>query len=111
MVQIKSKSLPFPFPPVAPISAVVVEAIGEQAIQHKSFTLHCEVTGLVDYIKWWKNSKIVVSSNRTVLDMDNKTLTLTSVQYSDIGDYQCQAFNAVSNMTSSPYTPRINCKY
>ncbi|XP_076008739.1 cell adhesion molecule CEACAM5-like [Genypterus blacodes] len=93
---------------VAPISAVVVEAMGERAIQDRSFALHCDVTGSVDHIKWWKDGTILVSSNRTVVDMENKTLTLTSVQKSDTGHYQCQAFNAVSNMTSSPYTPVIS---
>ncbi|KAK9514049.1 hypothetical protein VZT92_027539 [Zoarces viviparus] len=30
------------------------------------------------------------------------------VNHTDNGDYQCQAFNSVSNMTSSPYTVNVN---
>ncbi|KAF7659242.1 hypothetical protein LDENG_00000700 [Lucifuga dentata] len=92
---------------VDPISAVVVNNMGGMPILHESLTLHCEVTGPVDYIKWWRNGHMIVDSNTTVIDMKNKTLTLKSVHHSDNGYYQCQAFNAVSNMTSSPSKVRI----
>ncbi|XP_029928007.1 carcinoembryonic antigen-related cell adhesion molecule 1 [Myripristis murdjan] len=93
---------------VEPISAVVVNNVGRPPILNESFTLHCEVTGPVDYIHWWRNGEIISISNTTALIMGNNTLTLNPVQHSDNGDYQCEAFNAVSNMTSHIYTVIVN---
>lgn len=94
-----------------PITAVVVSYIGRPAILYDSFTLHCEVTGTVESIMWWKDGHIITADNTTVFGMNNKTLTLHLVQHSDNGSYLCQAFNVLSNMTSSPHTVEINCKY
>ncbi|CAK6977090.1 hemicentin-1-like [Scomber scombrus] len=91
-----------------PIAAAVVNNTGGPAILNKSFTLQCEVTGSVDYIQWWRNGQPISADNTTVFDMENKTLTLNPVQFSDRGDYQCQASNDVSNMTSSPYIVEVN---
>ncbi|KAM9852374.1 cell adhesion molecule CEACAM5-like [Aulostomus maculatus] len=93
---------------MAPIAAVVVNHTGGPAILDEPFTMHCQVTGSVDHIQWWRNGYPISADNTTVLDMDNKTLTLNPVQFSDGGVYQCQAFNAVSNKTSSPYTVEVN---
>nr|XP_019948219.1 PREDICTED: carcinoembryonic antigen-related cell adhesion molecule 5-like [Paralichthys olivaceus] len=91
-----------------PLEAVTVNRIGGPAILNKSFTLHCEVTGTVNRIQWWRNWQLIVPDNTTIIDMNNKTLTLNPIQHSDNGDYKCQAFNAVSNMTSSPYRVEVN---
>lgn len=96
---------------IGPIAAVVVNHTGGPAKVHYPFTLRCEVTGTVVYIKWWKNGQLISTDNTTTFSMDNKTLNLNPVQHSDNGDYQCQAFNYVSNMTSRPYTVQVNCKY
>lgn len=88
----------------------MVNNAGGPAILNKSFTLQCEVTGSVDYIQWWRNDQPISADNTTMFDMENKTLTLNPVQLSDRGDYLCQAFNDVSNMTSSPYIVEVNCK-
>uniref|UniRef100_A0A3Q1AZB8 Ig-like domain-containing protein n=1 Tax=Amphiprion ocellaris TaxID=80972 RepID=A0A3Q1AZB8_AMPOC len=74
------------------------------------FTLQCEVAGSADTILWWMNGQPISADNATVFGMNNKTLTLNSVQPSDNGHYKCQAFNSVSNMTSSPYTVNVICK-
>ncbi len=95
---------------IEPIVAVVVNHTGGPAILHGSFTLHCEVTGPVESIQWWMNGQLISTDNTTYFGMDNKTLILNPVQHSDNGNYQCQAFNSVSNMTSSPYTVDVNCK-
>ncbi|XP_069560020.1 carcinoembryonic antigen-related cell adhesion molecule 1 [Brachyistius frenatus] len=91
-----------------PLTAVVVNHTSGPAILHEPFTLRCEVTGSVDSIQWWKNGSLIFADNTTVFRMNNKMLTLNPVQHSDGGDYQCQAFNYVSNMTSSPYTVKVN---
>uniref|UniRef100_A0AAQ5ZVB6 Ig-like domain-containing protein n=1 Tax=Amphiprion ocellaris TaxID=80972 RepID=A0AAQ5ZVB6_AMPOC len=80
------------------------------AMLHEPFTLQCEVAGSADTILWWMNGQPISADNATVFGMNNKTLTLNSVQPSDNGHYKCQAFNSVSNMTSSPYTVNVICK-
>lgn len=81
------------------------------AIVNETFTLRCEVNGSVDRIQWWRNGHLIYPNDTIVFDMNNKTMTFDPVQHSDNGYYQCQAFNAVSNMTSSPYHLEVNCKY
>lgn len=97
--------------PIDPLASVVVNHTGGPAILHKSFTMHCEVVGSVDRIWWWKNDNLIYADNTTDFSMGNKTLTLNPVQKSDNGNYKCQAFNYVSNMTSSPFMVEVNCKY
>ncbi|XP_042345094.1 carcinoembryonic antigen-related cell adhesion molecule 5-like [Plectropomus leopardus] len=93
---------------VEPIAAAVVKHTGGPAILNEPFSLHCEVTGFVTSIHWWKNGQLIQPDNATNFHMDNKTLILDPVQLSDDGDYRCQAVNPVSNMTSSPYTVQVN---
>ncbi|XP_051262577.1 carcinoembryonic antigen-related cell adhesion molecule 1 isoform X3 [Dicentrarchus labrax] len=93
---------------LAPIAAVVVNHTGGRALLNEPFTMYCEVNGSVDNIQWWKNGQLISADNTTVFDTGNTTLTLNPVQHSDNGNYQCQAFNYVSNMTSSPYTVKVN---
>uniref|UniRef100_A0A665WD00 Ig-like domain-containing protein n=1 Tax=Echeneis naucrates TaxID=173247 RepID=A0A665WD00_ECHNA len=88
-----------------PVQNVTLEASGP-AIADEPFTLHCEVSGTINRIQWWKDEEIIFPDERIV--MDNKTLTIDPVNTSDKGYYQCQAFNAVSNMTSSSYYVKIN---
>uniref|UniRef100_A0A665WDD2 Ig-like domain-containing protein n=1 Tax=Echeneis naucrates TaxID=173247 RepID=A0A665WDD2_ECHNA len=64
------------------------------------------LSGTINRIQWWKDEEIIFPDERIV--MDNKTLTIDPVNTSDKGYYQCQAFNAVSNMTSSSYYVKIN---
>ncbi|KAM6935828.1 cell adhesion molecule CEACAM5-like [Lycodopsis pacificus] len=91
-----------------PIAAVVVNHTGGPVMLHEPLSLHCEVTGSVASIQWRRNGQLITADNTTFFDMNNTTLTITQVQLSDNGDYQCQAFNSVSNMTSSPYTVNVN---
>ncbi|KAF1388153.1 hypothetical protein PFLUV_G00087260 [Perca fluviatilis] len=89
-----------------PIVAVVVNHTGGPVILHERLILNCEVTGVVASIQWWRNGQRITADNTT--QINNKTLIILSVQLSDNGNYQCQAFNSVSNMTSSPYTVQVN---
>ncbi|KAM9353509.1 carcinoembryonic antigen-related cell adhesion molecule 1 [Symphorus nematophorus] len=91
-----------------PLEAAVVNHTGGPAILNEPFTLHCNIIGSVDKIQWWRNGQLISADNITVFGMSNKTLTLDPVRVSDNGDYQCQAFNYVSNITSSPYTVEVN---
>ena len=84
---------------------------GGPAILNEPFTLHCEVNGSFDRIQWWRNWELITPNDTIVFGMDNKTLTINSVQHSDKGYYECWAINFVSNLTSSPYKVEVNCKY
>ncbi|XP_077431625.1 hemicentin-1-like [Vanacampus margaritifer] len=88
---------------MAPITAVTVNHTGGVAVAEESFALNCHVSGVAEIIQWMKNGELVSADNTTILDAGNQTLTLNPAQPSDAGQYKCQAFNAVSNMTSSPY--------
>ncbi|XP_005464014.1 hemicentin-1 [Oreochromis niloticus] len=93
---------------VDPVTAVAVN-LSHPASLGETFSLSCEVTGAVDIIFWWRNGEILISAdnNNTAFSPDNKTLTITSAQHSDGGNYQCQAFNAVSNQTSHRFTVTV----
>uniref|UniRef100_A0A3Q3XCZ4 Ig-like domain-containing protein n=1 Tax=Mola mola TaxID=94237 RepID=A0A3Q3XCZ4_MOLML len=73
-----------------------------------SLKMHCAVTGSVDSIHWFRNGQLISPDNRTLFEDGNKTVIINLVQLSDEGDYQCQAFNYVSNVTSSPYRVQVN---
>ncbi|XP_036825331.1 hemicentin-1 isoform X3 [Oncorhynchus mykiss] len=93
---------------VEPISAVSLNRDGKPPILDQSFTLRCEVTGPVDYIHWLINGQVISLNNRTFFSTDNKTMVINPIQFSDSGEYLCEAFNAVSNKTSMTYTLVVN---
>ncbi|KAI1886259.1 hypothetical protein AGOR_G00212150 [Albula goreensis] len=91
-----------------PISGVIVKNSGELPILDKVFTLSCEVSGPASSIQWLKDGHALVPDNRTVFSADSGSVTLSPVQRSDDGSYQCEAFNAVSNKTSPGYHLLVN---
>ncbi|XP_055780472.1 carcinoembryonic antigen-related cell adhesion molecule 1-like [Salvelinus fontinalis] len=96
---------------VEPISAVTLNRDGKPPILDQSVTLRCEVTGPVDYIHWLMNGQLISLNNRTFFSTDNKTMVINPIQLSDSGEYLCEAFNAVSNLTSMTYKLVVNCEY
>ncbi|XP_071239616.1 hemicentin-1-like [Salvelinus alpinus] len=92
---------------VEPISAVTLNRDGKPPILDQSFTLRCEVTGPVDYIHWLMNGQLI-SLNRTFFSTGNKTMVINPIQFSDSGEYLCEAFNDVSNKTSMTYKLVVN---
>ncbi|XP_030606030.1 carcinoembryonic antigen-related cell adhesion molecule 5-like [Archocentrus centrarchus] len=94
------------FTVIDPVTAMVVSHA--PAILGETFSLLCEVTGTADIIIWWRNGHLISADNEATFSMDNKTLTLNPVLLSHGGNYQCQAFNSVSNMTSDSYTVTVN---
>lgn len=92
------------------MTAVVVN-LAKPAIFGETFSLSCEVTGPVDIIHWWRNDQLISADNKTTFGTGYRTLTISSTQHSDGGDYQCEAFNSVSNQASDPFTVTVYCKY
>nr|XP_029537447.1 carcinoembryonic antigen-related cell adhesion molecule 5-like [Oncorhynchus nerka] len=95
---------------VEPISAVSLNRDGKPPILDQSFTLRCEVTGPVNYIIWLMNGQLISLNNRTFFSTDNNTMVINPIQFSDNGEYLCEAFNAVSNLTSIAYNHVSNHK-
>nr|XP_029535043.1 hemicentin-1-like isoform X1 [Oncorhynchus nerka] len=93
---------------VEPISAVSLNRDGKPPILDQSFTLRCEVTGPVDYIHWLMNGLLISLNNRTFFSTGNNTMVINPIQLSDNGEYLCEAFNAVSNLTSMTYKLVVN---
>ncbi|XP_045082201.1 hemicentin-2 isoform X2 [Coregonus clupeaformis] len=91
-----------------PISAVALNSDGKPPILGQSLTLRCEVTGPVDYTHWLMNSQLISLNNRTIFSTDNKTMVINPIQFSDSGEYLCEAFNAASNLTSMTYKLVVN---
>lgn len=108
--QVKYSSSSFLFT-IEPISAVSLNRDGKPPILDQSFTLRCEVTGPVDYIHWLMNGQLISLNNRTFFSTGNKTMVINPIQFSDSGEYLCEAFNAVSNLTSMTYKLVVNCEY
>ncbi|KAM4600710.1 carcinoembryonic antigen-related cell adhesion molecule 1 [Polymixia lowei] len=91
---------------LAPVTSVRI--VGGQPIQNYNFTLTCETTGSVTSIYWMKDGWQLHADNRTILSMDNASLTFDPVLTSDNGYYQCHASNQFSNLPSSNFTLKVN---
>ncbi|XP_055359198.1 hemicentin-1-like [Betta splendens] len=89
-----------------PLTAINLFPDKEPAIVDKSFSLYCNVTGPVESFQWWRNGQLISQSNTTIVS--NNTLTFNPVLQSDNGLYECQATNAVSNVTSRPFAVKVN---
>ncbi|XP_041650193.1 carcinoembryonic antigen-related cell adhesion molecule 1 [Cheilinus undulatus] len=90
------------------IRNVSIETPMKPAVEGKSYTLTCNVTGSAHYIYWMKNGQLLHEDNRTTFSTDNKTVTFDPVHYNDTGKYQCVAFDDVLNMTSPPHKLYVN---
>lgn len=91
-----------------PITFATISDEGRPAILNESFVITCSVDGETPSIYWNKDGSSLHSNHGTVISMDNKTVTFTSVQYSDRGIYTCIASNAVNNFTSPGYALVVN---
>lgn len=75
------------------------------------FNLSCNVVGPVDYIQWMKNDMYLYADNTITFFNGNSTLSFKKLALRDDGLYQCAASNAVSNISSQPYSLMVNCEY
>ena len=95
------------FPLVSPtISPQVIDQIQNEG-ESASFT--CQVAGgLVSIISWYFNSALLANGAKYAISETSvnsitisSTLTIMSVESSDVGTYTCNATNVVSTDTSS----------
>ncbi|XP_052474650.1 carcinoembryonic antigen-related cell adhesion molecule 5 isoform X5 [Carassius gibelio] len=95
---------------VDPISAVTISAGNQTSspVEDMAFDLNCNVVGPVKSIQWMKNGTYLDANNMITFSNDNSTLRFNQLTLSDDGPYQCAASNAVSNMTSLPYSLLVN---
>uniref|UniRef100_A0A3B5MPB3 Ig-like domain-containing protein n=1 Tax=Xiphophorus couchianus TaxID=32473 RepID=A0A3B5MPB3_9TELE len=93
---------------IAPIQNVQVEAQMNLAVEGHPYNLTCSVNGAVDNIYWMRNGEKLNSDNRTMIFMENMTMSFMSMQRNDAGNYTCMAANAVGNMTSKPFMLLVN---
>lgn len=82
----------------------------DPAIEGHFYYLACNVAGLAEHVYWIKNGEPLHEDNRTVFNMENKTVTFDPLIYNDTGNYQCVAINSFGNMTSIPYILLVNCE-
>ncbi|XP_052002360.1 carcinoembryonic antigen-related cell adhesion molecule 1 isoform X3 [Xyrauchen texanus] len=80
----------------------------QMPILNQSFTLACNYKGDVDSIQWMKNGMYLLPNNSISFSSDNSTLSFKQLTLGDDGQYQCEASNAFSNMTSQAYNLMVN---
>uniref|UniRef100_A0A8C2PVA9 CEA cell adhesion molecule 1 n=1 Tax=Cyprinus carpio TaxID=7962 RepID=A0A8C2PVA9_CYPCA len=91
-----------------PISNVIVNAGNQQPVFNQLFTLTCTANGDVEHIRWMKNGMLLHPHDGITFSNYNSTLNFQNTKLSDDGYYQCEASNAVSNMTSLAYDLMVN---
>ncbi len=89
---------------------MIVNAGDQQPVINWLFTLTCTATGDIEHIKWMKNGTFLHPTNGITFSNNNSTISFQSLNLNDDGHYQCEASNAVSNMTSPDYDLVVNCE-
>ncbi|XP_067874549.1 carcinoembryonic antigen-related cell adhesion molecule 5-like isoform X2 [Heterodontus francisci] len=78
----------------------IVPSVSQILEYNGTVTLNCNVSGDSPSTRWIKDGHYLQYNDRMNLSWDNHTLTITAVNRSDSGEYQCEAHNSVSNKTS-----------
>ena len=60
---------------------------------------------------WTKNGSAVTANDRISLLADNKQLSITNVNTTDSGEYECVATNNVETVNSNPATLTVQGKH
>lgn len=90
--------------------ASVQIAAGQPILNH-TFTLTCETVGSVKSIIWMYNGYPLSGDDTRILSMDNANLTFSPIVQTDNGQYQCTAFNPVSDLASEIFTLEFFCEF
>ncbi|XP_038669261.1 carcinoembryonic antigen-related cell adhesion molecule 5-like isoform X1 [Scyliorhinus canicula] len=93
---------------IVPVSKPTISTNISDPIEYNdTVILTCNVTGDVRLIYWIKTNQLLLTQERMQLSVGNETLTITSVQRSDGGDYKCQAWGHSNNESSDPFSLKI----
>uniref|UniRef100_A0A8C1UFC5 Ig-like domain-containing protein n=1 Tax=Cyprinus carpio TaxID=7962 RepID=A0A8C1UFC5_CYPCA len=65
-----------------------------------SVNISSEGTGSILYVQWMKDNSPLSPSNRIIFSSDNRSVSISPVQRSDSGEYQCTYRNPVSSETA-----------
>lgn len=84
-------------------------------IQHRNFTLTCEVSRPYEEIYWLKDDKRLNANTSTTshtmsYHVKNNTLHFTPVSLYDNGKYKCVAINYAGEHQSPPFILLVNCE-
>ncbi|XP_058865284.1 carcinoembryonic antigen-related cell adhesion molecule 5-like isoform X2 [Acipenser ruthenus] len=87
------------------ITNVTMKPSLAQPIANQALKLTCEVPGsqTVSSRLWLKDGQPLSTSDRITLSVDNSTVSFNPVLQSDNGEYQCNASNPLSEVTSTGY--------
>lgn len=88
----------------------MVNMDNQQPIFNQTFTLTCTASGDVEHIQWMKNSVKMSDDSRITFSKNNSVLNFNPLFLNDEGLYQCDASNAVNNMTSLAYDLKVSCE-
>ncbi|XP_051901301.1 uncharacterized protein LOC127587148 [Pristis pectinata] len=89
---------------VVPVSKpTVVANLSEVLEGNGTVTLSCELTGDLPVILWMKDGKWLQYHDRMNITADNQTVTITAVNRSDSGSYQCEGHNSLVEKQAMNY--------
>ncbi|MGH0187289.1 UNVERIFIED_CONTAM: hypothetical protein FKN15_024289 [Acipenser sinensis] len=96
---------------VEPITNVNVKPSLAQPIANQALNLTCEVLGsqTVSSRLWLKDGQPLSTSDRITLSVDSSVVSFNPVLQSDNGEYQCNASNPLSEVTSTGYRLEVYC--
>ncbi|XP_067305963.1 carcinoembryonic antigen-related cell adhesion molecule 20-like [Pseudorasbora parva] len=83
------------------VSHVSLTGPEESLIEGDSYAnISSEGTGTNTSVEWMKDNSPLSPSNRTIFSSDNRSVSISRVQRSDSGEYQCTYRNPVSSETA-----------
>ena len=81
-------------------------------MQGSSVTFSIDATGVPEpKFSWTKDGSAVTVNDRISLSADNKELSITNVNRTDIGEYRCVATNTVNTVNSNGATLTVQGKH
>ncbi|XP_028835240.1 carcinoembryonic antigen-related cell adhesion molecule 5-like [Denticeps clupeoides] len=96
------------FSVTVPISEATIRGPKDPLLAGKSTAvLTCEANGSNIVREWSKDDHPLIHNSRTSFSYDNRTVTISPVERTDSGEYQCRLSNAISLKTAN-YTMTVN---
>ena len=91
---------------------ITVHPMNKTKLEGDNVTFTCDVDGNpVPTISWTRDGSPLNASGRISFADDKKQLTITNVNRTDSGEYQCVAKNRVGSDTSKSASLNVQCKF